>query len=69
MELVHLTTNPGDLVFAPFAGPGSLAFASYILGRRFTGFVVDKDLASAIETIRLLIKDDMSKDPAACIEK
>jgi hypothetical protein len=34
---VHLWSNPGDVVFSPFAGIGSEGFAALKLGRRFQG--------------------------------
>ncbi len=34
---VRLYTNPGELVFSPFAGIGSEGYASLKLGRRFVG--------------------------------
>jgi hypothetical protein len=34
---VHLWSNPGDVVFSPFAGIGSEGFAALKLGRRFVG--------------------------------
>lgn len=34
---VDLWTNPGDLVFSPFAGVGSEGYAALELGRRFVG--------------------------------
>jgi hypothetical protein len=36
-RLVRLYTNPGELVFSPFAGIGSEGFVSLKLGRRFYG--------------------------------
>jgi DNA modification methylase len=34
---VRLFSNPGELVFSPFAGIGSEGFVSLKLGRRFYG--------------------------------
>jgi len=36
-RLVRLYSNPGELVFSPFAGIGSEGFVSLKLGRRFYG--------------------------------
>ncbi len=36
-RLVRLYTNPGELVFSPFAGIGSEGYASILRGRRFYG--------------------------------
>jgi superfamily II DNA or RNA helicase len=40
---VHLWSNPGDVVFSPFAGIGSEGFASLKLGRRFLGIELKGD--------------------------
>ena len=34
---IHLWTNPGDLVFSPFAGIGSEGYVAVSMGRRFVG--------------------------------
>lgn len=34
---IHLWTNPGDLVFSPFAGIGSEGYTAVKMGRRFIG--------------------------------
>lgn len=34
---IHLWTNPGDLVFSPFAGIGSEGYCAVRMGRRFVG--------------------------------
>lgn len=34
---IHLWTNPGDMVFSPFAGIGSEGYCAIQMGRRFTG--------------------------------
>ena len=36
-RLVKLYTNPGEIVFSPFAGIGSEGYESLLLGRRFYG--------------------------------
>jgi DNA modification methylase len=49
-EAVYLWTNPGDLVFSPFAGVGSEGYESLLLGRRFLGIELKQsylDVASA----------------------
>ncbi|VTT98909.1 helicase domain-containing protein : DNA methylase OS=Synechococcus phage S-CBS3 GN=S-CBS3_gp40 PE=4 SV=1: N6_N4_Mtase [Gemmataceae bacterium] len=49
-EAVYLWTNPGDLVFSPFAGVGSEGYESLKLGRRFLGIELKKsylDVAAA----------------------
>jgi DNA modification methylase len=34
---IHLWSNPGDLVWSPFAGIGSEGFCALQMGRRFIG--------------------------------
>lgn len=34
---LELWSNPGDLVFSPFAGIGSEGYVSLLMGRRFVG--------------------------------
>ena len=34
---IHLWSNPGDIVFSPFAGIGSEGYGAIRLGRKFTG--------------------------------
>ena len=42
---LRATTDPGDLVFDPFAGSGSTGVAAIRLGRRFVGCEQDKSYA------------------------
>lgn len=61
-RLVHLYTNPGDMVLTPFMGIGSEVFQAVKMGRRGTGFelkesyfdLAKKNLASLIETKKQL---------------
>ena len=56
-RLVHLYSNPGDIVFTPFMGIGSEVFQSLQMNRRGLGFelkpsyfdVAKKNCAAAIE--------------------
>lgn len=56
-RLVHLYSNPGDLVFTPFMGIGSEVYQSLTMGRRGMGFelkpsyfdVAKKNCAAAVE--------------------
>lgn len=42
---VHLWSNPGDVIFSPFAGIGSEGFGALKLGRRFVGVELKPEYA------------------------
>lgn len=42
-RLIRLYTNPGELVFSPFAGIGSEGYCAVKLGRRFFGYELKKE--------------------------
>jgi DNA modification methylase len=44
---LELWTNPGDLVFSPFAGIGSEGYVSIQMGRRFLGTELKKSYFDA----------------------
>ncbi len=46
-RLVRLFSNPGELVFSPFAGIGSEGYEALKLGRRFFGFELKKEYFDA----------------------
>ena len=48
-RLIELASNPNGVVLDPFAGVGSTGVAALELGRRFVGFEIDDDYASAAE--------------------
>jgi site-specific DNA-methyltransferase (adenine-specific) len=50
---LRASTRPGDHVLDPFAGSGSTGVAAIGLGRRFTGWEVEKDYAGlAVKRLR-----------------
>jgi site-specific DNA-methyltransferase (adenine-specific) len=53
LDLVSFFSDPGEHVFDPFAGAGTIGLACRILGRRYTGFELDAEWASRA-TQRLL---------------
>lgn len=48
-RLVKLYTNPGEIVFSPFAGIGSEGYVSIIEGRRFYGCEIKSEYIKAAE--------------------
>ena len=46
-RIVRLWSNPGDLVFSPFAGIGSEGYVALQLGRRFVGIELKKNYYAA----------------------
>ncbi len=63
-RLVRLYTNPGEVVFSPFAGIGSEGYASLKLGRRFYGCEIKKEyydvcLRNLDRAVRLRDEDQM----------
>lgn len=56
-RLVRLYTNPGEIVFSPFAGIGSEGFPAIRRGRRFYGIELKKEYrAAAIENLGRALK-------------
>lgn len=52
-RLVKLYSNPGEIVFSPFAGIGSEGYEAVRLGRRFYGCELkDEYLAAALENLQ-----------------
>ena len=49
-RLVRLYTNPGELVFSPFAGIGSEGYCAILLNRRFVGCELKAEYYVAAET-------------------
>lgn len=45
-KLILASSNPGDMVFDPFAGSGTTAVAAKKLGRHFTGIEREKEYAA-----------------------
>lgn len=45
-RLIRLYTNPGEIVFSPFAGIGSEGYEAIKLGRRFYGFEIKPEYVS-----------------------
>lgn len=57
---IALWSNPGDLVFSPFAGIGSEGYQALKMGRRFIGIELKPEYASwAIKNLR--VANDLSK--------
>ena len=51
-RLVKIYTNPGEIVFSPFAGIGSEGYESLLLGRRFYGCEIkDEYLQAAMHNL------------------
>lgn len=70
---VHLWTNPGDVVFTPFAGIGSELYGAVSLGRKAVGCELKGSYFSkAAEFLRVLESDlatptfTFDKEPIAC---
>jgi len=64
LELVGLFTNPGEVVFDPFAGSGTTGVACLRLGRKFVGIERDdKFRAIAVERMSAEV-DGVSVDMA-----
>jgi DNA modification methylase len=47
-RLVRLFTNPGEIVFSPFAGIGSEGYVAVKLGRRFYGCEIKEEYVTAM---------------------
>ncbi len=60
-RLVRLYTNPGEIVFSPFAGIGSEGYESLLLGRRFYGCEI-KDEYIAAARINLAKAESRERD-------
>jgi len=70
---IHLWTNPGDVVFSPFAGLGSELHGAVSLGRRGLGIELkDSYFSWAANNLRVLENDlsaptfDFAKEAVAC---
>lgn len=64
-RLVKLYTNPGEIVFSPFAGIGSEGFCALSLGRRFYGCELkDEYHATALRNLEkaLKVKEEKQRD-------
>lgn len=56
---VHLWTNPGDIVFDPFAGIGSVPYSAVKLGRRGLGFELKEAYYNVmVKNMELACKSD-----------
>lgn len=63
---VRMFTNPGELVFSPFAGIGSEGYVSLKLGRRFYGCELkDEYHAAAIKNLERAIAERDNSDQLA----
>jgi hypothetical protein len=61
-RLVKLYSNPGEIVFSPFAGIGSEGFVSLKLGRRFYGCEIKPEYqAAAVDNLERAIRLRESK--------
>ena len=60
-RLVKLYTNPGEIVFSPFAGIGSEGYESLLLGRRFYGCEI-KDEYIAAASVNLAKAESRERD-------
>jgi DNA modification methylase len=68
-EAVELWTNPGDVVFSPFAGIGSEGYESVRMGRRFVGIELKESyFLRAVENLRRSEKEARQKDLFADVE-
>ena len=65
---IRASTNPGDVVFDPFAGSGTTGVAALALGRRFIGVELSSEY-SAISRSRLRLTDgsptELASPPAS----
>lgn len=61
-RLVKLYTNPGEVVFSPFAGIGSEGYESIKHGRRFVGCELKDEYFAAAEK-------NLTRAQAACVEQ
>lgn len=65
-RVVRMYTNPGELVFSPFAGLGSEGYVSIKLGRKFYGCELkDEYYKAAISNLERAIRDRDSSDQLA----
>ena len=52
MKVIDAFTNPGDIIFDPFCGGGNVLAAAKMLGRKYIGIEIDKEVATrAIERL------------------
>jgi DNA modification methylase len=63
-HLVSLASNPGDLVYDPFAGVGSTAVAAVQLGRRFAGVELDERYVAAAHRRLQAVQPDLPLEEA-----
>lgn len=57
-RLIRLYTNPGEIVFSPFAGIGSEGYCALLLGRRFYGIELKSEYYdTAIRNLAKACKD------------
>lgn len=57
-RIVHMTTEPGDTVFDPFSGTGTVLAQSEAMDRMPLGFELSEDYVSAFPTLREEIFDE-----------
>lgn len=63
-RLVRLYSNPGELVFSPFAGIGSEGYVSLKLGRRFYGVELKSEYhAAALVNLERAVKAAKEEQP------
>ena len=49
-EIILKSSNPGDIVFDPFAGSGTTLFAAKSQGRKYLGYEIDKKYVNRIKS-------------------
>ncbi|MCZ7537794.1 MAG: site-specific DNA-methyltransferase [Acidimicrobiia bacterium] len=63
-RIIHIASNPDDIVLDPFVGPGTTAAVAHKMGRRWIG--IEREVAT-IDTFAIprLTKVVQGKDPVA----